>query len=374
VNFDDFRLYAAKPSPPDAVPADARPKDDIKPSVPDAALASKPAEGFENALVSHTWSWWASDAANNASLAFTFSADGNVTSSSGLKLRWKFTGPRMLAIASPDGRAALLNFDGAFRTFDTLGFDGKTKVTGFQKTLVATQLPLPVIPAIPPSNPAGPSQAARKAEGISIAGINQDQSSVLLSTGGHSHEIQDLRALLSGFGAPNADTAPHPDAEIYPGIHYLMPWHEAEKVLVPISAPTRSGGKIACAGFPDGLNWICYDGKWDWSGGTYNHLYILKDILSQVVCIEFRQEHGYWVQQAPPWQNIGGNWHVIDYINAEVKGLSDINIDTQVLDERNGKHRIVVHTSNQKINHTATMFLPQPLIDLILFCVSRSDK
>jgi hypothetical protein len=63
---------------------------------------------------------------------------------------------------------------------------------------------------------------------------------------------------------------------------------------------------------------------------------------------------------------------VIDYINAEVKGQKDLVIETQVLDQRDPKHRIVVHTTNHTINHTATMFLPQPLINLILY-VTRSS-
>jgi hypothetical protein len=189
-----------------------------------------------------------------------------------------------------------------------------------------------------------------------------------MATGGHSQELGDLRSLLSPYGTASVDTDPHPEVEIYPGIRYLMPWHDAEKVLVPSSAPTRSGDKIACAGFPDGLNWICYDGAWAYNGKSYNHLYMLKDIASQVVCIEFRQEHGFWLQPEPPWQTIVGEWHVIDYINAEVKGQKKLHIDTQVLDERSGAHRIVVSTTNRKIDHTATMFLPEPLINLILYC------
>jgi hypothetical protein len=144
----------------------------------------------------------------------------------------------------------------------------------------------------------------------------------------------------------------------------------AEKILVPRSSPTRSGDKIACAGFPDGLNWICYDGSWDYKQHSYNHLYILKDIINQVVCIEFRQEHGAW-GLGEGFQVKPGNWHLIDYINAEVKGQASIRIDTLVLDQRSDLHRIVVHTTNQKINHTATMFLPEPLINLILYCTQK---
>jgi hypothetical protein len=326
-------------------------------------------DNLEKTLVSHTWSWLAAGAENDYSLAFTFGADGIVTSSTGLKFRWKSVGPRMLKIESPDGRAALLTFDETARSFETLGFDGKTKITGVQRDLIAAKTP---VPSIPGSAPAVSPPPPAKSTGIAIAGIRADAASILMATGGHSQEIQDLRALLHRYGTPKADVGLHPGAEIYPGIPYLMPWHEAEKRLVPAgNTATRSGDKIACAGFPEGLNWICYDGLWKWNGGAYNHLYILKDILNQVVSIEFRNEHGCWVK-GPPWESLPGGWHVIDYINAEVKGQKDIVIETQVLDQRDPKHRIVVHTTNQKINHTATMFLPQPLINLILYVTRTS--
>lgn len=189
-----------------------------------------------------------------------------------------------------------------------------------------------------------------------------------MATGGHSQELQDVRALLKGYGQESLDVNAHPEIAIYPGIRYLMPWHEAEKVLVPFNTSMRSSDKIACAGFPDGLTWVRYDGRWTWGNRAYNHLCLIKDIDSQVVCLEFLQENDAWAQPTPPWQTLGGNWHVIDYVNAEVKGQGGIRIDTQVLDERKSDHRIVVHTTNGRIRHTATLFLPQPLINLMLYC------
>jgi hypothetical protein len=167
-------------------------------------------DDFEKTLVSHTWSWLAAGAENDFNPAFTFGADGIVTSSTGLKFRWKSVGPRMLKIESPDGRAALLTFDQTARSFETLGFDGKTKITGVQRDLIAAKTPVPSIPSsapiIPPPTPAKPT-------GIAIAGIRADAASLLMATGGHSQEIHDLRALLQRYGTPKADVGMHPGAE-----------------------------------------------------------------------------------------------------------------------------------------------------------------
>lgn len=231
---------------------------------------------------------------------------------------------------------------------------------------VAMPVSLPV--AARPPRPSSPAPASAKPKGIAIAGIGADHTGVMMATGGHSQELQDVQALLTGYGQASLDVAEHPEVMIYPGVRYLMPWHEAEKVLVPFNTTMRSGDKIACAGFPDGLTWVRYDGRWNYNNHAFNHLFIVKDIDSQVVALEFLNENDAWAPPVPPWRNLGGNWHVIDYVNAEVKGQGGIRIDTLVLDERQSAHRIVVHTTNGRIRHTAALFLPQPLIDLMLYC------
>jgi hypothetical protein len=315
-------------------------------------------------LVESGWTWAPEGTLPDPKLELRFRADGQVTSSTGAKWRWKSRGARSVAIEGGGG-AAVLTFDAEFRHFDALGFDGKTKFKGTRKTApVSTPPPAPapvaLAPAPAPSTPA---------PGIAISGIDQAFTSVLMSTGGHSHELEDVHLLLTNFGTAKKDVAPHPEAMIYPGVPYLMPWRAAEKVLAPGYTDMKSAGKIACAGFPDGLSWVAYSGKWHVHDHDYNRLYLVKDIVGQVVCIEFGHEHDSWRQPGPEWIEQQGNWRVIDYVNAEVKGQSDIRILTQIFDERSSSHRIVVHTTSKKIGRTATLFLPQPLIDLMLHCV-----
>lgn len=219
-------------------------------------------------------------------------------------------------------------------------------------------------PSQPSATPAAPAPKA----GIVIAAIEEKRTAISMAAGGHSHELEDVHAVLSNYGQASVDLDAHPEIEIFPGIRYLMPWRDAEKVVAPAGAGIKSGSKIACGGFPNGLTWVCYDGWWVWNGRNYNHLYLVKDIASQVVGLELVHETAAWIQPVGPWVNMPGEWHVIDYVKAQVKGQRGIQIVTQVLDQRKTDQRIVVHTTNGKLNHTATLFLPQPLINLMLYC------
>jgi hypothetical protein len=51
------------------------------------------------------------------------------------------------------------------------------------------------------------------------------------SSGGHSLEIQDLKALLGPYGKPDDSLATPPGVMIYPGIRYLAPQAEAARIL-----------------------------------------------------------------------------------------------------------------------------------------------
>jgi hypothetical protein len=137
VNFDDFRFYPTSP-----VPSATAPDENLAKDGPPAAPA-QPGEGFEKALLAHTWTWNAAGAKFNPNLDFTFTPDGVVTSSTGLKLRWKRTGPRTLNLEAPNGRTAQLSFDALFFSFETQGFDGKTRITGAQNRPVTNSAPPP---------------------------------------------------------------------------------------------------------------------------------------------------------------------------------------------------------------------------------------
>jgi hypothetical protein len=190
-----------------------------------------------------------------------------------------------------------------------------------------------------------------------------------LSSGGHSLDIRDLGRLLRDYGKPGEDLAPHPEVKIDRGVTYLMPLAQAEQRLGLDSHALKTRARVACAGFPDGLTYIGYDVK----AGIYQRLYIVTDLADQVVCIEYVAPNVVDAPPSPPWRVMPGEWHVYDYVNDRTKGQPRIEIDTRVLDRRNDGQFIVVNTTGRAVNQTATWHVPQPLINLILYCAGKLD-
>jgi len=180
------------------------------------------------------------------------------------------------------------------------------------------------------------------------------------SSGGHSLEIQDLKALLGPYGTPDKSLATPPGVVIYPGIRYLTPQAEAARLLG--AAGITTSHKIACGGFPDGLSYTSYDGKWE---GMFNRLYLVTDPAHQVVCLEFVAETPRKIVHPPPWVRVTVTRHVLDYVNAMVKGQRG-SPETWLYNTGSG---LVIDTVSHQ---TARWYVPKPLIDLILFCAENS--
>jgi hypothetical protein len=223
-------------------------------------------------------------------------------------------------------------------------------------------------PASPFKTP-GPASARPPASGGIVLSANAD-SPLAISSGGHSLEIRDISAVLSKYGTAVDDEGPHPEVTVYPGTTYLMPFDQAEKILVTSNPGMRSATPIATGGFPPGLLAVSYDGNW---GGNYNRLYLVKDRANQLVCLEFVSERGGFNPLQPPATLIPGDWHVIDFINARVKGQPRMQILNYVKDMRSAGHFIIVNTLSQAMHQTSTWYVPEPLINLILFSASKSS-
>ncbi len=216
---------------------------------------------------------------------------------------------------------------------------------------------------------------------------------VTQGSGGQTNKMDDLRALLSGYGAPEADTGPHPEATAYEGppmspelgkhcrIPYLMPLDQAEKILFK-SRSLVSGSKAVAPGFPDGLFLHNYDIKF----GNYNRLTIMADSAKpqqQVVCLLFKNERENW--HPIHFKEVPRNWHTYDYVNARNRGQPRIAIHTRVHDLRGKGRYIVVNTAfgvpppsppgwvrvAYRPTETSTWYLPEPMIKLILHSLSR---
>jgi hypothetical protein len=188
-----------------------------------------------------------------------------------------------------------------------------------------------------------------------------------LSSGGHSLDLRDLGWLLKDYGQAGDDLGPHPEVKIEGGVTYLMPQRQAEKLLGLDSHGMKTSAKVACAGFPDGLSYTSYDVKKD----IYDRLYLVTDLADQVVCLQYVASNEVQRPSVPPWRFIDKDWHVYDYVNNRTKGQPRIRIDTRVLDRRSEGGFIVVNTTGEAVKQSARWYVPQPLINLILYCTAK---
>jgi hypothetical protein len=213
-------------------------------------------------------------------------------------------------------------------------------------------------------------------------------------------KIDDLRALISAYGAAEADLAEHPDVTVYDGpvvgggngercrLTYLMPLDRAEALLMKERGLATESRAVA-PGLPDGLFLHTYDVK----AGIYNRLCIVTDSrkpVQQVVSLLFKGEAVNWYPPSPPFVKLHRDWHTSDYVNTENRGQSNLRIDTRVNDLRAKGGYIVVNTTGGDLpdqiplsgivfkparfspKEVATWYVPEPLVKLILYCVSNT--
>lgn len=240
-------------------------------------------------------------------------------------------------------------------------------------------------------NPAGAAPAAAAPAGIVLS--RDWAGAVTMGAGGQAAKMDDLRFLLSDYGTPEADVAPHPNVVVYDGppmdpslgdncrITYLMPLDQAEKLLMKDKG-MASHAKAVAAGFPDGLQVHTYDIKF----GHYNRLTIVTDSarpMPQVVSMQFKNERENWHPLF--FKKIVRDWHTYDYINARNRAQPKINITQRVNDQRAKQHNIVINMAfgespkdgkdwlqiAYRPSETSTWYLPEPMIKLILFSLSK---
>ena len=243
-----------------------------------------------------------------------------------------------------------------------------------------------------PPNPA-PAAAPGSLTGIVLA--KEWSGHLTEGAGGQTMKMNDLQALLSAYGKADRDIDPHRDVTVYEGspvdpalgqkcrITYLMPLAQAERLLFK-SRGIVTGGRAVAPGFPDGLFMQVYEVR----AGIYNRLIILTDLAQQVVSLEFKAEGVNYYPVSPPFTKLERNWHTHDYMNTQNKGQPGLQIDTRVNDLRSSGGYIVVNmTGGSLLPHlvqpvvlkparfspkeTSTWYLPEPMISLILYTLSK---
>lgn len=239
---------------------------------------------------------------------------------------------------------------------------------------------------------------------LSVAPFSQSQqaAAIILDNGwaspmhGGTTSMKELGSLLSVFARPSPNLDAAPDIELYRGVTYLMPLAEA-KTKLNLTSSIVPKNKVITAGFPkDSLFHHCFDGIFE---GVYNKLYLVTDKADQVVAIQLvsespRRDQAEPVFEAPDWSmfNFINNrrkattklwvYHDVYFLKTgtwrQYKATSTINqptgnetilrIDSVLMDpalSRNG-----YRTQDWKFLETSRLYLPKPLMELILHYIS----
>lgn len=222
----------------------------------------------------------------------------------------------------------------------------------------------------------------------------------MTSVQGGSATMKDLGALLSPFAQPSADTSFTPRIQIYQGVTYLMPYAEAKEKLNLIQKVVPKN-KVICPGFPkDSFFHYSFSGSFD---GHFNQLYIVVDKADQVVAVQLVTEapktdlvdapyketiwHAYnfvnsrtkasrrlWIDHKPYFQDQQG-WreYSAKYSYGQPKGpVNVLRIDSLLMnpDLTNSGSR----GTNWKPLEAVRLYLPKPVMELILYCVRATNK
>ena len=271
--------------------------DALNPQAPGGATQPAAVQNPADAGQALTSSLWQIQIDQRPPAEFRFFADGTAKRTKGKGvLHWAASGPQSFTI---NGKVPC-TFDGTFTKFIGLWSNKKGKHTTTGVRLAP-----------------GAQVAETVGTGSSTGGIVLSDDSVgdlTEAAGGQTMKMDDLEALLSGYGTAESDTGPHPNVTVYEGptmdsnssqncrIPYLMPLPQAEALLFR-SPGIGTEDKAVAPGFPDGLNIHAYDVR----AGIYNRLVILTDGAKpdeQVVSIELVAEGVNRYPASPPFKKV----------------------------------------------------------------------
>ena len=188
-----------------------------------------------------------------------------------------------------------------------------------------------------------------------------------------SQKIHDLRRIFSRYGQPEKDLAPDPSIWLYQDVHYLMPRKAAEAALH--LKPTRKN-PMEMAGIPNKSFFVSeYEGAFE---QAFDRLFLVTDMKDQVVAVQLtndqpasrRQSHEY-----RRWQNLfserSSEWHLFNLVEGKAKGLKRAQIAFNVGRVRPGVIGVDSEywSSGRELSELTLLFVPQPVVDLILYLI-----
>ncbi len=237
---------------------------------------------------------------------------------------------------------------------------GSLGPSGLAPRTPRTNAPAPAAPATPAS-PSPQSNTVAKDGLLLFPGWDKRVTGPARTA---NRDMADLRAILSDYGKPGVDLNLHPEMEVFPGIPYLTPLKTVETMLVK-----KFGGSfgfsteflIATEGFPKGLKFRKYD-KASLGIGANTHFYLLIDGADRVISTAFvgRGAPAFVPAPFPVFVPVPGTRSRNDLIDK-----SDGSALAHVADARSSGRYVVVYTQSKR---NITWYVPEPLINLILYC------
>ncbi len=174
---------------------------------------------------------------------------------------------------------------------------------------------------------------------------------------GGSSKMEELGRLLSPFAKPAPTMNPFPTLEIYSGVTYLMPYEAAKKVL-GLNQKVIPKNKMACPGFPkDSFSHYAFDGVFE---GHFNKLYLVTDKADQVVAVQLVAESPN--RDLVQYVGAATEWGTYNFVNVRSKASSTVWVDHEV---RFFDPKSRFSTKWIKYSSTSTTSAPTPTISLV---------
>lgn len=257
-------------------------------------------------------------------------------------------------------------------------------------------------PSTAPATPDTTTPAIANTPTAASAGLVLDRNWASPMQGGKA-AMQELGALLSPFAQPSPDMAPSPGLKLFEEVTYLMPYAEARKKL-NLNQRLVPKAKVECAGFPkDSFYSYAFDGVFE---GHFNKLYLVTDKADQVVAVQLvtgnpnrtdvdapyypTDGHTYnfinsrakattrlWVDHKPFFQGKDG-WRKYDPKSGGTSGQPSgevglLRIDSLLMDPKPDSTRNV-RGSNWKALEAVRLYLPKPMMEIILHCIRGANR
>lgn len=186
---------------------------------------------------------------------------------------------------------------------------------------------------------------------------------------------EDLKILLSAYGAPAVATEGEPAVSIFQGVTYLMPAREAAQALGATSLLQKR--PVECPGFPDRTVYY-YALRGDFGDG-FDQLLLLVDLADRVVGAQLMNERPAAssldaTHYAERWRTYnfvqsrtkaGRQWRVAHRVRA-ADGVVAIDSELATADDAAGG-------PGGKVKERTTLLLPQPIVNLILARLSNAS-